>query len=346
MAIFILTDGGPISDQCARIFHLEIPLRDPFVTAGMTVTRRSVALVRIGEDPFGWGEAAPFPGQDEPFDDVMQAASDGQRTPTLHAALDEAAADLDARIRGVALSDGLGESSEVIPVSLAIGMSNPVESVERAVDGGVTRFKIKIAPGRVDHVAAIRRRFSDVSLGVDANGSFDATTIDQLRSLTGLGIAYLEQPVPDLNGEAARSIHAVLGAPVIADESVRSVADAEALLDLGHIDGVVAKPGRLGWSGALAVRLLANARGKLWRASGLLETGIGRAFTDTLAAGADGFLPDVAPAGWFLESDIAPLRYGDAGVTLPTGLGVGVEAIPEMLDRYLVESFDLTDQRS
>lgn len=231
-------------------------------------------------------------------------------------------------------------------MSLAVGMSDPVATVERAVDDGVKQFKIKIAPGRIDHVAAIRSRFADVSLGVDANGSFDATTVDQLRSLAGLGIAYLEQPVSDFKGHAARSIHAVLEAPVFADESVRSVADAEGLLDLDHVDGVVAKPGRLGWSGAVAVRELANVRGKLWRASGLLETGIGRAFTDALAACTDGFLPDVAPAGWFLESDVTPIRYGDAGVTLPTGPGAGVEPIPEMLDRYLVESVDLTDEEN
>jgi L-alanine-DL-glutamate epimerase-like enolase superfamily enzyme len=112
--------------------------------------------------------------------------------------------------------------------------------------------------------------------------------------------------------------------PVFADESVRSVTSAQAALTLDHVDGVVIKPGRLGWSGALAVRELANAAGKLWRASGLLETGIGRAYADILAACPDAFISDVAPAEWYLDTDITESRYADAYITVPTGPGLGV----------------------
>ncbi len=199
------------------------------------------------------------------------------------------------------------------------------------IDQGVSHFKLKITPGRIDHVAEIRKAHPNAVLGIDANGSFDASTVSELGLLANLDVAYVEQPVVDMTSEAAATARSLVGAPLFADESVRSVADADNLLVHAHIDGVVVKPGRLGWSGALVVREMANAAGKLWRASGLLETGIGRAYTNTLAACPDAFVSDVAPAEWFLEADI----------TVPSEAGVRVDPDPELLDRYLVTQIDL-----
>jgi L-alanine-DL-glutamate epimerase-like enolase superfamily enzyme len=142
--------------------------------------------------------------------------------------------------------------------------------------------------------------------------------MSELNALLALGISYVEQPFSDLASVPAIEV------PVFADESVRSVTSAEAALALDHVDGVVVKPGRLGWSGALAVRELANSAAKLWRASGLLETGIGRAYTDILAACPDAFVSDVAPAEWYLDTDVTESRYANAHITVPTGPGLGI----------------------
>lgn len=332
-----------MADQRVTIFHIQIPLKRNFSTADGAVTSRSVALVRFGEGPFGWGEAAPYPGQDESLDLVMRAAREERRTPTLQAALDEASEDYQARLLDVPLSTGLDATKDVLTVSLAVGLSDPLEAVERGIGEGVQRFKLKIEPGRLDHVGEVRRRFGEVLIGLDANGSFDGSTVAELALLSDLDIAYLEQPVSDLASDAARSVSSFVDAPIFADESVRFAADADAVLDLDHVAGVVVKPGRLGWAGAVAVRALAKSRGKLWRASGLLETGIGRAYTDTLGACPDGFISDIAPASWFLEADIALSRYKEGNVLIPTGPGLGVEPIPEMIDRYLVERLEFSE---
>ncbi|GMQ94557.1 MAG: o-succinylbenzoate synthase [Acidimicrobiia bacterium] len=314
-----------MGDQRVRIFALSIPLNRPFATANGTIVTRRVALVRVGPEPYGWGEAAPYPGQDEPIEDVLRAADVREWTPTLSAAVDGAEADRDARIAGESLAGRIGATQTTLPVSLAIGMEpDPVAQVASAVASGVGRFKVKIAPGRVDHVTTIRERFRDVVLGVDANGSFDAETVSELGMLAGLGIAFVEQPVSDLTSDAARQLKTLLDAPVFADEAVRSVADAARLLESSAVDGIVIKPGRLGWTGALEARELANAAEKRWRASGLLETGIGRAFTDTLAACPDAFVSDVAPAEWFLSKDVTASRLRNAHITVPRGPGLGV----------------------
>jgi len=307
-----------MADQPVTIFHLEIPLRQPFSTSGGSLESRSVVLVRVGDDPYGWGEAAPFPGQDEPISDVFQAVLAGESTPTLDAAIDEARADLRARLAGESLFHVAGATREILEVSLAVGLDNPLDDVDRAIQKGVSRFKLKIEPGRVGHVAEVRRKYPDVQVGLDANGSFGVSSVAELDALSALDISYLEQPFSDM------ALCPAMDVIVFADESVRSVAGAQDVLALDHVDGVVVKPGRLGWSGALAVRELANDAGKLWRASGLLETGIGRAYTDILAACPDAFASDVAPADWFLATDITESRYADTHITVPLGPGLGV----------------------
>ncbi|MEE8457803.1 MAG: enolase C-terminal domain-like protein [Acidimicrobiia bacterium] len=331
-----------MANQPVTIFHLEIPLRTPFSTAGGTLNSRGVALVRSGDGPFGWGEAAPFPGQDEPMADVLRAVRAGESTPTLKAALDEAGADLRARIDGDSLFRIAGAARETIPVSLAVGLGDPVGAVERGVGRGVSRFKLKIAPGRLGHVVEIRRKYPDVVIGLDANGSFDIDSAAELQVVANLDIAYLEQPVADLDSDAAKATRDWVGAPLFADESVRSVADAERILSFDDVDGVVIKPGRLGWSGALGVRDLANAAGKHWRSSGLLETGIGRSYTDILSACSDAFVSDVAPAEWFLERDVTGSRFDAGSVSVPRGPGLGVAPDPDLLARHLVERIDLS----
>lgn len=330
-----------MANRPVTIFHLEIPLRIPFSTARNTVMSRSIALVRLGDDPFGWGEAAPFPGQDEPMEVVLRAARAGTSTPTLKAALDEAGADLQARIAGDSLVRQAGATRDTIPASLAVGLDDPVAVVQRAVGRGVSRFKLKIAPGHLGHVLEIRQSHPDVVIGLDANGSLDIDAAAELKTLVDLDINYLEQPVVTLDSDAAKAARDWVGAPVFADESVRSMADAERILRFDHVDGVVIKPGRLGWSGALAVRDLANAAGKHWRASGLLETGIGRAFTDILGACHDAFVSDVAPAEWFLERDVTDSRFEAGWVSVPQGPGLGVAPDLDLLAGYLVERIDL-----
>jgi O-succinylbenzoate synthase len=307
-----------MADQPFKIFHVDIPLKRPFRTSGGSITSRSVALVRLGDDPYGWGEAAPFPGQDEPISEILRAARVGESTPMLDAAMDEAEADLQARVAGASLAEIVGATRAMIPVSLAVGLDDPIREVDRAVEQGIVRFKLKIEPGSVGHVAEIRRSHPDVLLGLDANGSFSMSSMSELDVLSALDIAYLEQPFSDM------AVVPAIETTVFADESVRSVASAEIALTLDHVDGVVVKPGRLGWSGALAVRDLATSAGKLWRASGLLETGIGRAYTDILAACPDAFVSDVAPAAWYLDTDVTESRYTNAHITVPSGPGLGV----------------------
>jgi L-alanine-DL-glutamate epimerase-like enolase superfamily enzyme len=328
----------------ATFYHLKIPFLKLFTTATGSVSMRSVGLVSIARsNTIGWGEASPYPGQDEPFVDVLDAARTGATTPTLAAAMDEAMSDLGARERGVSLKSQLGPTDATVPFSLAVGVgSATLSTVTTAWDSGITRFKIKIMPGHTGHVADIRRLLPDSVIGVDANGSFDASTIAEILALRNLDVAYVEQPTVDVN-DAAMQILADGGFTVFADESIRSVSDAERAIATSTVSGVVVKPGRLGWSASVEVVRMARAFGKLWRASGLLETGVGRSFSLALAAASDSFVSDVAPASRFFSYDVVSQPIDGSELIVPTGAGTGLEVDADVVTARALDVIPLSE---
>ena len=207
----------------ATLVPLDIPLRFPFSTAGTSIDRRRVVLVRVGEGATaGWGEAAPFPGQDESVDALIEAAVTGTVSATLAAALDEAVNDHDARVHGVPL---LPIAASAVPMCLAVGVDGAVDRVAEIVDQGVTAVKMKVAPDAVAHVADVRAAHPDLTIGVDGNASFgDLNRIDT-GMFMDLGLAFAEELFSDWFTGGAEAFADITGIPLFADESVRSLAE-------------------------------------------------------------------------------------------------------------------------
>ncbi len=317
----------------ATLVPLDIPLRIPFSTAATTIDRRRVVLVRVGDGATaGWGEAAPFPVQDESVDALIAAAVAGTASAILAAALDEAVNDHDARVHGVPL---LPSAAPTVPMCLAVGIDGAVERVAEIVDQGVTAVKMKVAPDAVGHVADVRAAHPDLTIGVDGNASFgDLNRIDT-GMFMDLGLAFAEELFSDWFTGGAEAFADITGIPLFVDESVRSMADARRMLALPSVGGVTIKPGRLGWSGALAVKRAASDAGKLWRASGLLESGVGRSYTNLLAASEGAFVSDVAPASRFFATDLVDERWEDGTVHVPHAPGIGLTPDPDRFDAFV-----------
>ena len=329
----------PPSD--VSLFALSLPLREPFTTATGQVSHREVVLVRVGDDIVGWGEAAPYPGQDEPLEELLARAQIGEASPTLAAALDEATSDRAARAEGRSLTHA---NRSRVPISMAVGIDGAVARVDALVADGVRSFKVKVAPGRIDHLAGIRDRHPDITLGIDGNRSFPG--LDELIPILGrVEVAYAEELLVVATA-AELEVLSDLGVPHFADESVRSIEDAVEVVRSRAYSGVTLKPGRLGWVGACAVRDLAREVGMRWRASGLLETGLGRAFTDRLAAEPDADRSDVAPASWFLAADVVDRPVDDGHVIVPTGVGLGVAPDVDRVERHLMGQYAVRITRS
>lgn len=322
-----------------RLFHISIPLIEPFAIAGQQIDRRDVVLVRARTaTKEGWGEAAPFPDQDESIADIFSAAAMSSTTPTLSAAMSQATTDLSCRVAG----QSLVAQPVSLPISLAVGLGG---NVDAAVADGVGRFKIKIAPGHVARVADIRARHPDITIGVDGNGSFDSSDMAELRLLSECDVAYAEELFSDWTEENAGDFSRRTGIPLFADESLRTNSDGATLVARESVAGLTVKPGRLGWVGALNAVRLAEAAGKLWRVSGLLETGIGRAYTNALAARPGSFISDIAPASVFFVQDVVRTSVEAGHLHVPSGMGIGVAPDMDIVERYLVTSLeaDLTE---
>lgn len=313
-----MTADAPIR---ATLHVLRIPLIRPFRGHRGAIDHRDVALVELHGPESGWGEAAPYPGQDESIGDLIAAARDRRTTPTLAAAVDEAATDLVARSEGRPL-----QTDPTPPGCRAVGIDDSLASVGSLVDAGVEYVKIKVAPGATRLVAEVRSAFPDIGIGVDGNGSFPPENLDEALALADHDLVFAEELFVGWGASAARFTEST-GVPLFADESVRSLGDVDSVIVSTSVGGAVLKPGRLGWSGcALAASRLAAA-GKLFRASGLLETSVGRAYTNALAADRRAFLSDVAPARSFLDGDVTDgEEHG--------GAGIGFTPDPELIARY------------
>ena len=94
-------------------------MRGDFHTAQTRVGSRSIGLVEMkGGGATGWGEASPFPGQDESMDEMVASLATGAATPTLRAGINEAEADdgVSATEESESADDESVGETEVAPV--------------------------------------------------------------------------------------------------------------------------------------------------------------------------------------------------------------------------------------
>lgn len=328
-----------------RMWELALPLRAPFVNATGRVTDRHVVLVSISDGVLaGWGEAAPYPGVTP--DTIADAWASLERgavlSPTAAAAVDEAGADLEARRDGRPLWAAIGGSQRTLATSIAVGLAE--DPVERIAATGARGVKLKICPGHdVDRVTAVRDVYPDLSIGVDANGSYQWDERESLLELDGLGVDYVEQPFAAHDLIAHARLREEIVAAVGLDESIDSTAAAIRAIEADACDLIVAKPGRLGLSAARTVHDLALAAGLRIKASGLLETDIGRAHTLAIASLPAAAWSDIGAASWFFEGTVSVDEPSvvNGRVAMAEGPGIGRAPDPEVFAPYVVRESTL-----
>ncbi|MCR9160303.1 MAG: mandelate racemase/muconate lactonizing enzyme family protein [Nannocystaceae bacterium] len=283
--------------QTVRLQHVRIPLRRAFKHALHERTHADAVLVTVeGDDgSVGWGEIQPRPyvtgesmqevlrtegpalaqalvGQSfETWSDAtgwleQQAATRGPKLATL-CGFDLALLDALGRSLGEPVAAALGgESHETLPAGVIIGFEQPTEKLARYCAtlrlAGKTHVKVKVGlQDDAERLAAIVKVFKTLPLRLDANAAWTADeAIERLRALGAVApIASIEQPVVADDIDGLRRIQEETGIAVMADESLRDLADAQRLIDAGaaRIFNV-----RLGKNGGVwaAHRLCARAR--------------------------------------------------------------------------------------
>jgi O-succinylbenzoate synthase len=269
-------------------------------------------------------------------------------------AFEAALLDAELRAAGIPMADFLASLSRlgeppkpVVVAGVAVGLHTSLEElldeVERYVEEGYLRVKLKIAPGWDDTpLAELRLCWPDLVLFADANGAYaemsPAEVAERLGRLDGHGLACIEQPLGDDDLAGHRELARQLRTPLCLDEALTSVASVSAALDMGACSVVNVKAGRLGgYLEAVRVHDLCADRGVPVWCGGMVETGIGRAANVALAALPNFILPgDLSASGRFFERDLAgPLGLGPGGtIPVPGGPGSGVTVSQEALRTF------------
>ncbi|MBL8613211.1 MAG: dipeptide epimerase [Myxococcales bacterium] len=345
---------------------LVVPLTEPFVIASarMDTTRAALVVADVeieGRRLRGYGEAACLhPVTREDLPDLLAAAPRVQSlagraiarardataaarevaegSPVLSAAIECALVDGLARAAGRGarhLLAGEVDDELVTDVTLPIASAPEVTALARRwVERGFTCFKVKV--GRdVDHDVAAIRAAHGVAPGaafrVDANAGFSAAdALFLLRELAraGVRVECFEQPCPREDLDAMAKVAREGGVPVVADESLRSRADLEALHRARAAHGVNLKLTKLGGLlEALEVGRAARALGMRIMVGGMVETRLGMTCAANLAAALRGVEYCDLDTAFLLASDPFVGGYDAAGprLTLSSAPGWGVE---------------------
>ena len=347
---------------------VRLPLVRPFETSFGMVDSQEFILVAVADgDTVGWGECVadvdPFYSSEtnttawhvmsrylipdvlgRPLAHARDVHGLWQRVRghrMAKAAIEMAAWDLEARLIGRPLCEVLGARARPIPAGVSIGIQPTlaalVDRVERELADGYQRIKIKIKPGwDLEPVRALRERFGDIPLMVDANAAYSSADGPHLAKLDAFGLMMIEQPLDyDDLVEHAR-LQASMATPICLDESITGPKAAADALALGACRVINIKPGRVGGFGpSMAIHDLSRDRGvPVWH-GGMLESGIGRSANLHLSTLPGFVLPgDVAASRRYFVPDLIepPIDVSpDGTVAVPPGPGIGVVPVAERM---------------
>jgi len=353
--------------------ELRLPLVLPFQTSFGTTTERRILLVELrGEGLSGWGEcvAGEHPYfSDETIDTawhVIQqelapslAAADpehGGKCPGIFrqvrghrmakGALENAVWDLEAQMKGVPLAKLLGGSRETIACGVSIGIQPSMEKqlaeVSKEVAAGYQRIKLKCKPGwDVKMLEAVRARWPEIELSVDANSAYRMKDFDHLISFDEFSLLMIEQPLWYDDFYFHSMLQKRLTTPICLDESIRNRRDALAAIDMESCRIINIKVGRVGgFSEAIAVHNAAQERSVPVWCGGMLETGIGRSHNIALSSLDNFSLPgDVSASKRYWKEDIIEpeVTVSPAGeITVPDTPGRGFEVRTDLIEKLTV----------
>ncbi len=318
--------------------HIKMELVSPFVTSMGTEYDEEHIIVRVDCNGLpDWGESVaegtPFYsyetvqtawhilrdflitsilGKDLAGVDEAIALNDRVRGHMMaKAGLEAALWDAFAKEKGISLSRMLGGVRDRIDVGVSIGIqpsiNELIKKVEGYLDDGYKRIKIKIAPGNdIMFVSALRKEFPELMLQVDANSAYTLDDIDLFKKMDDFNLVLIEQPLGYEDIFDHSKLQRELKTPVCLDESIHSLDDTRAAVELGSCRIINIKPGRVGgFTESKKIHDYCTSMNiPVWH-GGMLESGIGRAGNVALASLSNFTLPgDMSASKRYYKEDI------------------------------------------
>jgi o-succinylbenzoate synthase len=360
--------------------EIRLPLIHFFETSFGRTTERRILLIRVVDvdGAVGWGECVagegPFyceewietawptitsflapmvAGKEIPSAagvwNVMRAVR-GNRMAK--AAIETACWDLEARRMNTPLWRHLGGTNREISCGVSIGIQETpevlMEKIEKEVNAGYQRIKIKIKPGwDLDIVRQVRKRFPDIRLMGDANSAYTLDDVSLFQQLDEFDLMMIEQPLAhdDLFDHA--ELQKQIATPVCLDESIHSGEDAKHAAALQACRIINVKLGRVGGHAeAKRVDRVCRDNGIPVWCGGMLESGIGRAHNIAMSTLGGFTLPgDVSASSRYWEEDIIDpaVTVSPSGtITAPDGPGIGFEVNVDRIEGLTVRKETIT----
>lgn len=361
-----------------RLYHLEMPLQSPFETSFGRITSRHCILVEaFSEGMCGYGECVAdghpgysyetiqtawhvmrdfmipaIIGKDLQTPDALQSRLNFVRGhPMAKAGLEMAWWDLHGKQCELSLKALIGGVHEAVEVGVSIGIqASParlVEVVEKYLQEGYKRVKIKIKPGRDVHDAQeVRRKFKDLRLQVDGNSAYTLETVESLKPLDELYLLLIEQPLDEDDLWDHHKLQEQFRTPICLDESILSPRHARQAIEMKACRVINIKAGRVGGlSHAIAIHDLCSSAGIPVWCGGMLETGVGRAANLALASLPGFILPgDISATKRYYQEDITTEQFEldpDSKIAVPDTVGLGVNIQKDVLLRYCLDKLTI-----
>ncbi|HEY7095355.1 MAG TPA: o-succinylbenzoate synthase [Terriglobales bacterium] len=357
--------------------EIRMRLKAPFETSfGVTQDRRILLVEVVTDGVSGWGEvtAMEMPSYNyETTGTAWHVLSDFIAPQLVGKELDQAAGvstalagirghqmakagienalwDAEAQLKGVPLAKLLGGTLTEIACGVSLGIRETPESlvskVGEELGSGYQRIKLKIKPGKdLDFVAAVRKKFPDIRLSVDANSAYHLQDADHLRQLDAFNLLMMEQPLDwdDIHSHAR--LQSQIKTSICLDECINTAKHAKAAIESGACRIINIKLGRVGGhSSARQVHDVCRAHSVPVWCGGMLESGIGRAHNIAMSTLPGFTLPgDVSASRRYWPEDVIEpeVQVSPHGtIQVPAGPGLGYSIRQDLIERLTVRKQD------
>jgi len=354
-----------------ELIEIRLPLIHFFETSFGRTTERRIVLARVvdREGAEGWGECTAGEGpfySDEWVEGAwatlqeflapmvvnreFETAADtwslmkpvrGHRMAK--ATIETACWDLEAKLAAKPLWRHLGGVQSEIACGVSIGIQDSLDvllqKIEKELDAGYQRIKIKIKPGwDREIIEQVRKRFPDIHLMGDANSAYKLSDTPLFQSLDQYNLMMVEQPLAHNDIFDHAKLQREIRTPICLDESIHSAEDAIHAIELGSGKIINVKLGRVGGHAEAArVEKVCRENGIPVWCGGMLESGIGRAHNIAMATRQGFTLPgDVSASSRYWEEDIIEpaVTVTDRGTIMaPEKPGIGFEVNMKRLEQ-------------
>jgi L-alanine-DL-glutamate epimerase-like enolase superfamily enzyme len=358
----------PLPSTIARIEYwpVDIPITDPFVVAtGARLLAENVfARVTLSDGTQGYGEAASFPevgGETRQscfialhqlgkavlgrsaadYKEIGRLLSEQTLTyPAARCGIETAVIDAYCRTSNIPMWQLWGgadvrarETDITIPIT---DLDKTVALARGWYAKGFRLFKMKVGKdveNDIRRLKAVHRALPGISFIGDGNQGFsrqDCLTFAQEVKRFGGTMVLLEQPVVRDDLDSMAAIRRETGIPVAADESVRSLADAQEVVARGAADYINIKIMKTGVVEAVEIASFTKASGLKLMIGGMVETRMAMGCSFSLVLGLGGFDVLDLDTPLLLASDPVTGGYRYEGSRLQpwSGPGLDMKAAP------------------